>query len=93
MLPQVRTLFATDTPPAVEMMCSQDGTVWLQQFDPSEDPTGHGNMWVSVSSDGLTRRIDMPHGFRPMQTRADTLFGIFTADDGSLAIAIARAPR
>jgi hypothetical protein len=62
---RLRPLFRARGTPVVDLRCADDGTVWLQMFDMSQDPLGRGPTWLRVQRDAQFDFTRFPSEFQP----------------------------
>jgi hypothetical protein len=77
-LSQQREHFATVAPNAVDMLCDDEGRIWLQSFSTADHPLGYGRAWRvhDLSSSGSL--VTFPQGFAPRHLAAGKAVGVLT---------------
>ena len=51
---------ASYLPRYVDFRCSEDGTMWMQPFDPDAGGLSGGPLWLRIAPDGATREVRLP---------------------------------
>ena len=79
---QARDRFADYAPFATQLLCSPEGTAWLQLFDNRTDPLGRGRVWLRVTRSGIVEGIEFPQVFRPIVATASSVLGSYESPAG-----------
>lgn len=87
-----RGQFGRTAPPAVDLLCTEGRTLWLNQFSTADNPIGYGREWVIVQDGAVQRRVRFPAGFRPLEIDGGTALGVFTDGNDVQSVAAVRLP-
>lgn len=79
MAADLKSDFGERGPAITDVRCAAPDVAWLQLFDMSEDPLGHGSTWIRVGGDTPPEAVVFPEHFRPIEFGIDVLLG---SDEG-----------
>lgn len=77
-------------PAFVDLYCDGQSRAWLQSFDVSGTPPGHGSSWIVVDTAGAITALQLPPGFSPRSHFGNVVAGIQLDSTGQSSVALAR---
>jgi hypothetical protein len=85
-----RTRYGSTAPPGVTLLCSDEGSLWLQQFSTRHHPVGFGASWLVIQAGQIIERVRFPFGFQPLVVKERNVVGIQSdIIDGRTDLAVA----
>ena len=68
---------ASYLPRYVDFRCSEDGTMWMQPFDPDAGGLSGGPLWLRIAPDGATREVRLPDRFDAFRFSSSAIWGVY----------------
>jgi len=87
-------MFPVEEPLGVDLKCAPN-TVWIQEFDATSHPLGHGPLWRTVNFDGETpsfSRVVFPPDFNPYRITETHAIGVLLDPVGLQRVATVSLP-
>lgn len=87
-------MFPAEEPLGVDLKCAPNA-VWIQEFDASSHPLGHGPLWRTVNFDGETpsfSRVVFPPDFNPYRITETHAIGVLLDPVGLQRVATVSLP-
>lgn len=74
--PQFSPQFAEVFPEYADLRCAEDGSLWIQHFDPGFGQMGRSPGWLRIEPDGAMTEVVLPETFTPLRFEAGKILGV-----------------
>lgn len=83
---------ASFLPRYVDFRCTDEGTVWIQPFDPDRGGLRGGLAWLRIRADGVTDEVHLPERFDAYRFTEERIWGIQRDEFDVAAVAWVAVP-
>ncbi len=79
-------------PRYVDLRCGEEGTLWLQPFDPEMGGLRGGTAWLRITPGGVSQEIHLPERFDPYRFTSERIWGVLRDELDVASVAWIEAP-